>query len=190
MPKTKNKKAPFVVVSGPSGSGKTTLCRMIAKDNDWYYSISHTTRPQRAKEVNGRDYYFVGSGEFRDLVASGEFLEWAQVYDNNYGTSKRIIESKLAQGQGVVVDVDTQGASHIKKLYPEAVLIFIKTGTPEMLRQRLVLRGRDGQQEIDKRMKNAVTELEHVSEYDYVVVNDDLQQANSAIRAIINKIKK
>ncbi len=186
----KIKKAPFVVVSGASGSGKTTLCRLIAADENWYYSISHTTRTRRDKEKNGVDYFFVSKDEFMDMVKRDEFLEWAQVYDNYYGTSKKIIEEKLSSGTGVVTDVDTQGAANIKKLFPDAVLIFIKTGDTEKLRERLLSRGRDSKDEIDKRMKNAVTEIAHIPEYDYVVVNDDLNEANKNIRAIIAKIKQ
>lgn len=178
---------PFFAVSGPSGSGKTSICRKMAAEFGLYYSVSHTSRPQRENEVNGKDYFFVTRQEFENLQSQGEFLEWAQVYDNLYGTSKRIIEEKLGQGQGVIVDVDTQGADSIRNLMPHVVLIFIRTPHLEDLTERLKIRGRDSLDEIAKRMKNAESELSHIKEYDHVVVNDDFDRAASEVKAIIQK---
>lgn len=180
-----DKKAPFFVVSGPSGSGKTTICREIANEFGWYFSISHTTRAQRKNERDGYDYYFVDEASFKEMMSRGEFLEWAQVYGNFYGTSKKIIEQKLSEGCGVILDVDTQGAANIKKLMPQAVLIFIKTKTLDDLKMRLEKRGRDATEDISRRLKNAQTEMSHTGEYDHVICNDELIAALTEMRKII-----
>lgn len=177
--------APFYAVSGPSGSGKTSVCRKIAEEMGWYYSVSHTTRPQRPSEINGRDYFFVTEAEFLKLSEEGEFLEWAKVYDNYYGTSRKIIQKKLAEGCGVIVDVDTQGASNIRRMIPNSVLIFIKTQELNDLRSRLQERGRDTDSEIEKRMSKAQSEINHIPEYDHVIVNDNFEHALDQIRSII-----
>jgi len=179
-------KVPLIVISGPSGSGKTTICRAMAVEFGHYFSVSHTTRPQRKNEIQGRDYFFVAKDEFLKMIDEGILLEWAQVYDNYYGTSKSIVEEKLSQGQGVIFDVDTQGAASIKKMMPESLLIFIKTPDITELKTRLHSRGRDSDQEIDKRVQNAQNELSHVGEYDFVVVNDKLDIAVEEVRKIIS----
>lgn len=179
-------KVPFFVISGPSGSGKTSICRKIAKEYNWYYSVSHTTRAQKDSEINGRDYFFVTENDFLKLKDQGEFLEWALVYDNYYGTSKKIIEDKLLAGQGVILDVDTQGAANIKKIIPQAILVFIKTVDVKELKKRLVVRDRDSSQEIDKRIEWAEHEINHIGQYKYVVVNDDLERAVTEIKNIID----
>lgn len=180
------KKPNFFVISGPSGSGKTSLCRKIANDNGFYYSISHTTRPQRENEVDGQDYFFVDEPKFMSMVDSGDMLEWARVYDNLYGTSKSNIEKMLAKGRSVIVDVDSQGASQIKKLMPFAVLIFIRTPSLDDLQQRLSKRGRDSTDEIKKRMSNAESELTHMKEYDHIIVNDDFEDSAVEIQKIVD----
>lgn len=180
------KKANFFVISGPSGSGKTSLCRKIANDNGFYYSISHTTRPQRENEVDGQDYFFVNEDEFMGMVETGDMLEWARVYDNLYGTSKSKVEKMLAEGRSVIVDVDSQGASQIKTLMPHAILIFIKTPSLDDLEKRLSKRGRDSSDEIQKRMSNAESELTHMKEYDHVVVNDDFEDSAVEIQKLVD----
>lgn len=178
---------PLFVVSGASGSGKTSICRKIAAEFGLYYSVSHTTRPKRAKESQGKDYFFVTAEEFQKLIKAGEFLEWAQVYDNYYGTSKRIIEEKLAKGCGVILDVDTQGAASIKGLFPEAVLIFLNTPSLKDLQDRLTHRGRDSDDEIKKRVAYAENENAKMSQYDYVVLNDDFDRAVGEVKGIVAK---
>lgn len=181
-----NKKAPLIVISGPSGSGKTTICREMAARFNLGFSVSHTTRPRRENEVHGRDYFFVSTDEFERMRQDGEFLEWAKVYDHCYGTSKKTVEAIRARGQGVVFDVDTQGALAIKKILPEAVLIFIITPGIEELRRRLKARGRDSEAEIEKRVKNAKNEMTHRERYDFVVVNDKLKRALKEVEGIID----
>jgi len=178
--------APILVISGPSGSGKTSICRQVANDLNWYYSISHTTRPQRNSETNGKDYFFVTKEKFKTMVQKDEMLEWAKVYDNFYGTSKKIIQEKQSHGQGVVFDVDTQGAASIKKLIPNAILIFIKTPSLKELEKRLRARKTDSDQELNKRLRNAESEMSHISEYDYVVVNDEFNRAVNEVKDIVN----
>lgn len=174
------------MISGPSGSGKTTICRQIANDRDWYYSVSHTTRPKRENEVNGRDYFFVTTAEFQKLIDKKEFYEWAKVYGNFYGTSQRLIEEKLNKGQSVILDVDTQGAAQIKKKFPEAILVFVDVPGLEVLRQRLVTRGKDSQAEIEGRLQHAASEMAKKKQYDHVVLNDDLEKAVSKLNQIID----
>lgn len=179
------KSPPLIVVSGASGSGKTSICRKIAAEFGLYYSVSHTTRPKRAKEEDGKDYFFVTTDEFKKLIKAGEFLEWAPVYDNYYGTSKRIIEEKLAAGMGVILDVDTQGAASIKALFPDAVLIFLNTPSLMDLQNRLTKRGRDSGDEIKKRVAYAENENAKMGQYDYVVLNDDFDRAVDEVKAIV-----
>ncbi len=190
MTRSQQKTAHLFVLSGPSGSGKTTLCRELAKKYDWYYSISHTTRKKRAFEKNGVDYFFVSCEEFTRMIQAYEFLEWAVVYENDYGTSQVKVEEALARGQSVVVDVDTQGALSIKKIMPQAVLIFIQPPQIEELKKRLTLRGGDSEEEIQKRMRQAEHEMQFQKQYDFVVVNDDLQKATQALDHIVQKIQK
>lgn len=183
----KNTSAPFFVISGPSGSGKTTICRKMAEEFGWYFSISHTTRAQRKNEINGSDYFFVSVADFKNMMKRGEFFEWAEVYGNFYGTSKKIIEEKLKTGQGVILDVDTQGAANIKKLMPKAVLVFINITSLDELKSRLEKRGRDTKQEIERRLNNAREEMSHIKEYDAVICNDNLDAALDEMRKVIRK---
>lgn len=185
----KSQNPPLVVVSGASGSGKTSICRKVAKAFGLYYSVSHTTRQRRDKEENGVDYFFVNAEEFQTLVSSGEFLEWARVYDNCYGTSKKIIEEKLKGGIGVILDVDTQGAANIKKLFPQAVSIFLNTPTLQDLENRLKKRGRDSVEEIDKRVAYAAGENAKMGQYDYVVLNDDFDRAIGEVSDIVSRLR-
>ncbi|MBU0506460.1 MAG: guanylate kinase [bacterium] len=178
-------KAPFIVVSGPSGSGKTTICRAVAKKLSLYYSISHTTRPKREKEIHGQDYFFTSQDIFKEMIQNKAFIEWAQVYENYYGTSKEIVDTKRAQGIGVIVDVDTQGALIIKKNMPDALLIFIKTPQASELRKRLLARGQDSKEEIEKRLQETKKELLMAKKYDHAVVNDDLNKAIETVMTII-----
>lgn len=179
---------PIIVVSGASGSGKTTLCHEIASAFDFYYSISHTTRPQREQEVDGRDYFFVDLARFQQMIQAGDFLEWARVYDNFYGTSRLILEGKLAKGQGVILDVDTQGAANIKKAVPGAFLVFIDTPDLNELNKRLQDRRTDSSAEIQKRMASAEREIAHKAEYSRVIVNDKLDRALLEFKQIVREL--
>jgi guanylate kinase len=182
--------APFIVVSGPSGSGKTTICRAIAKKLNLYYSISHTTRPMREGEVHGQDYFFTTQDDFKKMIQNKAFIEWAQVYENYYGTFKEIVNTKRTQGIGVIVDVDTQGALIIKKNMPDTLLIFIKTPCTAELRKRLKARGQDSDEVIEKRLKETEKELLIASKYDHSVVNDDLDKAIDEVTSILEAYMK
>jgi guanylate kinase len=185
-----NSNSHFFVVSGASGSGKTSICRKVSDILDLYYSVSHTSRPMRAGERDGYDYHFVPKDTFLQLIESGEFLEWAAVYGNHYGTSKRLIDEKLAEGKSVILDVETQGAANIKKLYPDAVTIFLKTLSTDDLRQRLLARGRDSEEEIERRVGYASNEIAKINQYDHVVTNDDFNEAvESVLKIVSTKLK-
>jgi guanylate kinase len=177
----------FYVVSGPSGSGKTSICRQIAAKYDWYYSVSHTTRTRRENEINEQDYYFISTDEFKTMLDAQKFYEWAEVYGNYYGTAIDTIKSRLDKGVSVIADVDTQGAAQIKKKNPEAVSIFIETPGIDELRKRLVQRGRDSSDEIQRRIKQAKAELAQKTEYDHIILNDDFDDALKKFDAIIQQ---
>ena len=180
-------KKPVFVVSGASGSGKTTICRIMSNEFGLYYSVSHTTRPKRHREVNERDYYFVEKSEFESMIEADEFYEWAKVYDNYYGTSKSVIDQQHANGRGVILDLDTQGAALIKDAFPDAVLVFLKTPDLKDLQDRLTKRGRDSNDEIKKRVAYAENEISKINQYDYVIMNDDLDDAVKVAREIVQK---
>lgn len=187
LTKKLQKDPPVIVVSGASGSGKTTICRILSNELGLYYSVSHTTRAKRDCEVSARDYYFVTVDEFKTMIAAGDFVESAQVYNNYYGTSRRLIEWHLSQGRGVILDLDTQGATNIKKVFPKAALIFLQTPTMDDLRKRLVRRGRDSAAEIEGRLAYAQNELSKIDQYDHVIVNDNLDKAVDEARHIVKK---
>jgi guanylate kinase len=174
------------VVSGPSGAGKGTLCKMLLeKETGVSLSISMTTRNPRAGEANGKNYYFISREEFENKIEAGGFLEYAQVYGNYYGTPKQEILDALAKGTDIMLEIDTQGALQIKKRYPEAVLIFILPPSMGELRNRLIARGAENEEELRLRMSNAMTEMSFINEYDYYVVNADLFESLDRMTAII-----
>ena len=176
---------PFVV-SAPSGSGKTTLCRkLISLIDRLEYSISYTTRLPRKNEVEGEDYFFVPKVRFEEMISKGSFAEWALVYENYYGTSKNFMDKSLENGRDVLLDVDTVGALKIKGLYADAILIFVLPPSLAELKLRLRNRAQDDEQVIQKRLNEANKELEAVSSYDYVVLNDTLDDALRRLQAII-----
>lgn len=177
--------SPLIVISGASGSGKTTLCRMLASRLGLYYGISHTTRPKRGNEVEGRDYYFVDSKTFDQMADRGDFLEWALVYGNKYGTSKKMVGDPQKAGQGVVLDVDTQGALAIQAKCPKAFLIFIKAPSHEVLNQRLIQRGTDSSASLENRLKQAYYEEGLQDRYDVIVVNEDLDKTYQELENLI-----
>ncbi len=177
----------IIVISGPSGSGKSTLiARLMKKHPEIIFSTSHTTRPIRGKEVNGSDYHFIPREEFLEMVKNDEFVEWAEVYGNYYGTSYREIEHKSKKGGDTILalDIDVQGARKIKEKYPDALFIFVIPPSLEILRQRLEARERKFDQHIRERLEIAKKELKQYSIYDYIVVNDKLEQAFKVLDAI------
>ena len=174
------------IVSAPSGAGKTSLLKaLLERDGNLRLSVSHTTRAPRPGEEDGVHYHFVSVDEFMRLAGEGAFLEQAQVFDNYYGTSQAAVQSLLDEGHDVVLEIDWQGARQVRKAFPEAVSIFIMPPSVEALRQRLGNRGQDDEAVIERRMRDARSELSHYAEYDYLVVNDDFDLALDELRCIV-----
>lgn len=176
------------IVSSPSGGGKTTLIRRLLADppgDPLHFAVSHTTRPMRAGETEGREYHFVSVAEFQKMVQREEFLEHNEVHDNIYGTSKAEVLPRLASGEDVILDIDVQGARDVRKVYPDAVMIFIVPDSQPELQRRLRLRGLDEEEAIRKRLINAAKEIQEASEYQYVIVNDDLDRATLELQCIV-----
>jgi len=175
------------VITAPSGTGKTTIIKSILKKNAGKigYSVSHTTRRPRQGEVNGEHYYFVDKTEFEKMIEAGEFIEWAVVYDQLYGTSVAGIDRELSSGKDILIDLDTQGAEEIKRRFPESVLIFMLPPSVEILKERLVKRSKNSKVNIDLRLSNAIDEIRRCRDYDFIIVNDDLKQAIREMEAII-----
>ena len=174
------------VVSAPSGAGKTSLLRaLIPTDARLRLSVSHTTRGARPGEQDGTHYHFVDRPRFEAMVAADEFLEHARVFDNLYGTAERSVRDVLGANFDVVLEIDWQGARQVRARFAEAVSVFIVPPSVEALRQRLSGRGQDSAEIIDRRMRDARSELSHFGEYDYLVVNDDFDEALADLRAIV-----
>ena len=175
------------VISAPSGAGKTSLLREVLESagDDLALSISHTTRNPRPGEVDGRDYHFVDEERFREMIDAGEFLEHARVFDNFYGTSQAGVEAQLDTGQDVILEIDWQGAAQVRKVLPECVGIFILPPSRAALEERLRNRGQDDDAIIARRMQDAVSEMSHYGEYDYLVINDVFAAARDELTSII-----
>ena len=174
------------IISAPSGAGKTSLVKQLKADMDkLVVSVSHTTRDMRNGEINGKDYYFVSVDEFKSMIEAQAFLEHAQVFDNFYGTAQKTVEHNLAQGLDVILEIDWQGAQQVRKMLPDSLSIFILPPSIEVLRQRLQNRGQDNDEIIARRMRDAVTEMSHYPEFDYLVVNDDFNLALNQLKSII-----
>ena len=174
------------ILSAPSGAGKSSLIgALLKKHSDMKVSVSHTTRSPRPGEENGVHYHFVSVDEFKALIEKNDFFEWAQVFDNYYGTSKQAIESQLAAGIDVFLDIDWQGAQQIRKLVDDVETIFILPPSKEELESRLNNRGQDSAEVIAGRMAKSQSETSHYNEYDYVVVNDDFDTALTEIETIV-----
>jgi guanylate kinase len=176
----------LVVVSSPSGGGKGTLIRRALKSvPNLGYSVSFTTRAARAGEVDGRDYFFVSSEAFNEMTRAGEFLEWACVHGNYYGTAWSQVERELLAGRDIILEIDVQGAASVRKLIPGAIEIFILPPSFEVLRKRLIGRGSELPADLELRLKNARDEVEHYREFDYVIINDDLENAAKQLSSIV-----
>jgi len=173
------------IVSAPSGGGKGTLLRRVLKTvPNLSYSVSFTTRPPREDELHGRDYYFVTVEKFEKMRDDGEFLEYAIVHDNYYGTSQAIVELELSSGRDVVLEIDVQGAALVKEKLPEAIGIFILPPSFEILRERLIGRGTDEDESLQTRLKNARGEVERYKEFDFIVINDSIEIATTQLASI------
>jgi guanylate kinase len=174
------------IVSAPSGAGKTSLVKALIEQLDGIeVSVSHTTRAMRPGEVDGSDYHFVSEQHFLEKVGQGEFLEHAQVFDNFYGTSRLTVEDRLAQGFDVILEIDWQGAAQVRKQMPESLSIFVLPPSRDELDRRLRGRGQDSEEIIARRMQDAVNEMSHYPEFDYLVINDDFEQALTELKAIV-----
>ena len=175
------------VVAAPSGAGKSSLVKALMElDARVVPSVSHTTRPPRGQELHGREYYFVSRETFDQMVLQDGFLEWALVHGNRYGTSKQAIEQRMAQGADVVLEIDFQGAIQVKRIFPNAVLIFILPPSWEELRSRLERRAEDSAEVIELRLKNAATETAHAREFDFVIINELFERALFDLKAIVH----
>lgn len=175
------------VVAAPSGAGKSSLVKALMElDSRVVPSVSHTTRPPRGQELHGREYYFVSKETFDQMVIQGAFLEWAMVHGNRYGTSKMAIEQRMAQGADVVLEIDFQGAIQVKRIFPNAVLIFILPPSWEELRSRLERRAEDTAEVIEVRLQNAATEVAHAQEFDFVIINELFERALFDLKAIVH----
>ncbi|HET6670138.1 MAG TPA: guanylate kinase [Pyrinomonadaceae bacterium] len=174
------------VVSSPSGGGKGTLIqRVLSRLQNLSYSVSYTTRKPRNGEVHGREYFFVNREEFSQMVERNDFLEWATVHSHLYGTSRSQVAHDVALGRDIVLEVDVQGAASIRNLVHEAVSVFILPPSLKVLRERLIARGTDSEEELAVRLRNAPKELKAYKTFDYVIINDDVEQAAAKLMAII-----
>ncbi len=179
-------KAQLYIVSAPSGAGKTSLVKQLVSDmQQLSVSVSHTTRAMRPGEVEGEDYCFSSVAGFEQMIANNAFLEYAQVFDNFYGTAEQSVENLLNQGIDVILEIDWQGAQQVRKMRPDCCSVFILPPSVEVLRQRLKNRGQDSDEIIERRMRDAVQEMSHCDEFDYLVVNDDFDQAIEDLKSIV-----
>jgi guanylate kinase len=187
MNKTKNRNSKVVIVSGPSGVGKSTICKEVTKRlNNIYLSISVTTRPKSDAEVDGQDYWFISENEFQRRIEKGLLLEHAEIFGHLYGTPKDKVEEALQNGHSAILEIDVQGAKQVKRIYKDAVMIFIFPPSQRELAERMKLRGRDDIQSAEERLEGASGEIAAAWQYyKHMVINDDLQQAVNEVMEII-----
>jgi guanylate kinase len=180
-------KGQIFVITAPSGTGKTTIIGAVRKNMDGIgYSVSHTTRRPRDREIDGVHYYFVDKATFNKMIDTHEFVEWALVYEQLYGTSFSSLQGELSSGRDLLLDLDTQGAQAIKRQFPESLSIFILPPSIHILEERLTMRSKNAGENIALRMNKAIEEIKRCEEYDFIVVNDTLEQAVREIESIIN----
>jgi guanylate kinase len=182
----KRSRGRLFIVSAPSGAGKTTLCRnVVASLSHLKFSVSYTTRQPRPGETPDADYTFISRGDFQSMIDRGEFIEWAEVHGERYGTSRQRLREMIRSGYDVILDIDTQGAMQIKEKHSEGTYVFVMPPSMEVLRQRLRSRMTDSLQEIEKRLNRSVAEIKTYPAYDYVIINDTLGKAVREFEAII-----
>lgn len=183
---TQSSRGSLYVVSAPSGAGKTSLVKALLETTDNIrVSVSHTTRAARPGEIDGEHYYFVDVQQFETMKNNNEFLEHAQVFDNFYGTSRGAVDELLNSGTDVILEIDWQGAQQARQLYPDCCGIFILPPSRQELEQRLRARGQDDDAVISRRMKDAIAEMSHYREFDYLVINDNFDDALALLKSII-----
>ena len=176
----------LIIVSSPSGGGKGTLIRRVLKTvPNVGYSVSFTTRPPREGEVNGRDYFFISEQGFREMIERGEFLEWAHVHTHLYGTAQAQVEKELHERRDIILEIDVQGAESVRRLAPGAVGVFILPPSFEILRQRLVARGSERASDLTLRLGNARAEVERYTDFDYIIINDEVESAAAQLASIV-----
>ena len=180
-----DKKGFLIVISGFSGAGKGTVVKKLVEKYGYSLSVSATTREPREGEVDGREYYFKSVADFQNLIDYNGFIEWAQYVDNYYGTPRKFVEDEMNKGNDVILEIEVQGAMNVKKQYPNAILIFITAPSATSLRQRLAGRGTETEEVINKRMKRAIEESKDIDAYDYIIVNDDLEECADAVKSVI-----
>ena len=180
-----DKKGFLIVISGFSGVGKGTVVKQLVDKFGYSLSVSATTRAPREGETDGKEYYFKTVEEFRNLIDYNGFIEWAQYVDNYYGTPRKFVEDEMKAGRDVILEIEVQGAMHVKEQYPDAALIFIAPPSAEALKERLVGRGTEDEKTIAKRIKRATEEAEDIGVYDYIVVNDELDTCVETVHGII-----
>ncbi|KUK15940.1 MAG: Guanylate kinase [Petrotoga mobilis] len=174
------------IVSGPSGAGKSTLIKnALDKITGFSFSVSYTTREKRPGEIDGKDYFFIDKSTFFKMKEDGEFLEWAEVHGNYYATSKKILEETLKESRGLVLDVDVQGALNIKKIYKNAIYIFILPPSNEDLEKRLKKRGTESKDSLEIRLKDAKWEISHMKDFDYVIVNQEIEESTNQLISVL-----
>ena len=180
-------KSILFILSAPSGAGKTSLLHALMNDAEGVaVSVSHTTRKQRPGEIDGQHYHFVSVEEFQRMIAGDAFIEHAQVFDNFYGTSKAAVQQQLDSGTDVILEIDWQGARQVRRLFPDAISVFIVPPSVDALRERLSNRGQDSDEIIERRMSDALAELSHYDEYDYIIINDQFEKALQELRCVLH----
>lgn len=180
----------LIVVTGPSAVGKGTICHALRQETpNLHWSVSCTTRKQRPGEVHGKDYFFIDEAEFRRRIEAGELLEWAQVYSNYYGTPRQYVDEMIENGHDIILDIDMQGARRVRDMYPGSVFVFVIPPSMEALRQRIIGRGTESDEAVRLRLEQAPKWIEEGLQYDYVIVNDDLQEAVRHLRTVIEAEK-
>lgn len=179
----------LIVISGPSGAGKGTICKALLEKRDFWLSVSATTRVPRQGEVQGESYYFLTKEEFEKKIEEKDFLEYANVYGNYYGTPRSKVIEKLNTGKDVVLEIDIQGALKVKEAYPKGIFIFILPPSMEELKNRIIKRGSETEESLMRRFKSAYKEINYVSKYNYAVINDEIDSAVSKIESIITAEK-
>ncbi len=180
-----DRKGTLIVISGFSGAGKGTVVKRLVEEYGYSLSISATTREPREGEQDGREYYFKSVNDFRNMIDYNGFIEWAQYVDNFYGTPRKFVEDEMEKGHDVILEIEVQGAMNIKSQYKDAILIFVTTKDIPTLMERLNGRGTESSDVIAKRLKRASEEAEDINEYEYIVVNDDLEECVHTVHSII-----